>query len=78
MAIGATATYAALARFPLNVVLMAALFGALGTVSALFWAWSGAGLRLLLRNARAVRAFNIAMALLLVASIYPVVFDLGG
>jgi threonine/homoserine/homoserine lactone efflux protein len=72
MALGATATYAALAAFPVNIVVMALLFGALGTLSALAWAWFGTGLRHVLRHAGAVRAFNIVMALLLVASIYPV------
>lgn len=54
---------------------MAALFALLGTLSALVWAWSGSGLRALLRGPVAQRAFNIVMALLLVASIYPVVAD---
>lgn len=75
MALGATATYAAVAEFPLNVLLMAGLFGGLGTVSALTWAWCGTGLRRLLRRAAAVRAFNIVMALLLLASIWPVLAD---
>jgi threonine/homoserine/homoserine lactone efflux protein len=75
MAVGATATYAALAVFPVNVAIMAALFGLLGTVSALVWALFGAGLRGFLRHAAAVRAFNVVMALLLVASIYPVIAD---
>jgi threonine/homoserine/homoserine lactone efflux protein len=75
MAVGATATYAALAAFPFNIMIMSALFGALGTVSALTWAWFGTGLRVVLRRAAAVRAFNVVMALLLVASIYPVVAD---
>jgi threonine/homoserine/homoserine lactone efflux protein len=75
VAIGATATYAALAAFPLNMIVMALLFGVLGTMSALLWAWFGSGLQAVLRRAAAVRAFNIVMALLLVASLYPVVAD---
>lgn len=75
MAIGASASYAALAVFPVNIAIMAALFALLGTLSALVWAWSGSGLRALLRGPVAQRAFNIVMALLLVASIYPVVAD---
>ena len=75
IAIGATATYAAVAAFPLNSIVMALLFGVVGTLSALLWAWFGSGLQTVLRRAPAVRAFNIVMALLLVASIYPVVAD---
>jgi threonine/homoserine/homoserine lactone efflux protein len=77
VAIGASASYAAVAVFPVNIALMAALFALLGTLSALAWAWFGSGLRALLRRPATVRAFNIAMALLLVASIYPVVADVG-
>jgi threonine/homoserine/homoserine lactone efflux protein len=75
MAVGANSTYAAIAGFPLNAAVIAGTFGAIGTLSSLAWASSGTGLRLILRRPAAVRAFNIVMALLLVASLYPVLAD---
>lgn len=75
VAVGASASYAALAVFPVNMAVMAVLFAVVGTLSALAWAWFGSGLRALLRRRGTVRAFNIVMALLLVASIYPVIAD---
>ena len=72
IALGAITTYAALTSFPLNVVLLSALFVLMGTASSAAWAAFGSGLRRFLKDARHVRAFNIVMALLLVASLYPV------
>ena len=78
VAVGATASYAALAAFPANIAIMTVLFALLGLLSALTWAWFGSGLRTVLRRPGAVRVFNVVMALLLVASIYPVVAGFGG
>jgi len=75
MAVGAVSTYAAVAPFPLNVLVIAALFGALGLASSGTWLGFGAGLQRVLKEPRAVRAFNIVMALLLVASLYPIFAD---
>ena len=72
IALGAITTYAAVTRFPLNVVMLASIFAALGTASSATWAAFGASLRRFLKERRHVRAFNIVMALLLVASLYPV------
>jgi threonine/homoserine/homoserine lactone efflux protein len=72
IALGAITTYAALARFPLNVVLLSGAFVLLGTASSATWAAFGSGLRRFLKDPRHVRVFNITMALLLVASLYPV------
>ena len=47
----------------------------LGTLSCAAWAAFGSALRPLLTSPRAVRAFNIVMALLLLASLYPVFMD---
>ena len=76
MAVGAISTYAAVAPFPLNVIVIAALFFVLGFASSGAWLGFGAGLQRVLRNPRAIRAFNVLMALLLVASLYPIVVDL--
>jgi threonine/homoserine/homoserine lactone efflux protein len=72
MAVGAVSTYAGVAAFPLNMALMAALFGALGVLSSATWLGFGTGLERLLTSPRAVRAVNVAMALLLVASLWPI------
>lgn len=75
MAVGAVSTYAAVASFPVNMLLIAGLFGTLGVLSSAVWLGFGTGLRRLLRSARAVRALNIVMAVLLVASLWPVLAD---
>ncbi|HLL27047.1 MAG TPA: LysE family translocator [Xanthobacteraceae bacterium] len=72
IALGAITTYAALTSFPLNVILLSAIFIVLGTASSATWAAFGSGLRGFLKAPSHVRAFNITMALLLVASLYPV------
>ncbi|MFM9847418.1 MAG: LysE family translocator [Hyphomicrobiaceae bacterium] len=76
MAVGAVSAYAGVAIFPLNITLIAVLFGVLGVVSSATWVLLGQTLQRLLTNARAVRIFNVAMALALVASLWPVVSDL--
>jgi threonine/homoserine/homoserine lactone efflux protein len=75
MAVGAVSTYAGVAAFPFNMALMAALFGSLGILSSATWLGFGTGLKRLLTNPRAVRAVNIAMALLLIASLWPILAD---
>jgi threonine/homoserine/homoserine lactone efflux protein len=72
IALGAITSYAALTSFPQNVILLSALFAVMGTASSAAWAAFGSGLRRFLKDRRHVRAFNIVMALLLVASLYPV------
>jgi threonine/homoserine/homoserine lactone efflux protein len=75
IALGGVTTYATLTSFPLNVIQLSALFALLGTASSATWAAFGSGLRRFLKDPRHVRAFNIVMALLLVASLYPVFAD---
>jgi threonine/homoserine/homoserine lactone efflux protein len=75
MAVGAVTTYAAVAAFPLNVLLMACLFGSLGVLSSATWLGFGTGLKRLLTSPRAVRAVNATMALLLAASLWPILAD---
>ena len=76
MAVGGVTTYAAIAVFPWNAAVMAALFGALGLLSSGAWVLFGQGLRRVLTSPRAVRVFNWTMAVLLVASLYPVLGDI--
>ena len=75
MAIGIITAYSAIAGFPWNIVMEAALMFVMGGLSSLVWALFGSALRPWLSSPRAVRAFNIVMALMLLASLYPVFMD---
>jgi threonine/homoserine/homoserine lactone efflux protein len=75
MVIGTITAYAAIAAFPLNIVIQVALSLILGALSCTTWALFGTALRPILTSPTAVRAFNIVMALLLLASLYPVFMD---
>lgn len=75
MAVGAVSAYATVAAFPFNMVLMACLFGSLGILSSATWLGFGTGLKRLLTSPRAVRAVNVVLALLLVASLWPIFAD---
>jgi threonine/homoserine/homoserine lactone efflux protein len=72
MVIGTITAYAAIASFPWNIVIQVALSLLLGAVACSAWALFGSALRPLLTSPGAVRAFNIVMAVLLLASLYPV------
>ncbi len=75
MSIGVTSAYAAVAAFPYNVLIMAALYGLLGFASSGTWTGFGYGLQRVIRNPKSIRIFNIVMAVLLVASLYPIFSD---
>jgi threonine/homoserine/homoserine lactone efflux protein len=75
MVIGTITAYAAIARFPLNVAIQTMLCLPLGVVSTALWTLFGSALRPVMTSERAVRVFNIVMALLLLASLYPVFAD---
>ena len=72
MVIGTITAYAGIARFPWNIAIQVVLCLLLGVVAPGIWALSGSSLRSLMASRRAVRAFNIVMAVLLLASLYPV------
>jgi threonine/homoserine/homoserine lactone efflux protein len=75
MVIGTITAYAAIARFPWNIAIQAGLALGLGVISTSIWTLFGSALRPVLSSERAVRAFNIVMALLLLASLYPVFME---
>ena len=75
MVIGTITAYAAIAAFPWNIAIQVALSLLLGALSCTAWALFGSALRPVLTSPRAVRAFNIVMAVLLLASLYPVFMD---
>jgi len=75
MVMGTITAYAAIARFPVNVALQSIISFVMAVGSTITWTLFGTALRPLLSSARAVRAFNIVMAVLLLASLYPVLVD---
>jgi threonine/homoserine/homoserine lactone efflux protein len=75
MVIGTITAYAAIASFPWNIVVQTAMSLLMGTLSSVTWALFGSSLRPLLTSPGVVRAFNIVMAVLLLASLYPVFMD---
>jgi threonine/homoserine/homoserine lactone efflux protein len=75
MVIGTITAYAGIASFPWNIVIQMVLSLLLGAVSTATWALSGSSLRSFMTSPKAVRAFNIVMAVLLLASLYPVFMD---
>jgi threonine/homoserine/homoserine lactone efflux protein len=75
MVIGTITAYAGIASFPWNITIQVMLSLLLGVVSCSAWALFGSALRPILTSPRAVRAFNIVMAVLLLASLYPVFTD---
>jgi threonine/homoserine/homoserine lactone efflux protein len=75
MVIGTITAYAEIASFPWNITIQVTLSLLLGAVSCSVWALFGSALRPMLTSPKAVRAFNIVMAVLLLASLYPVFTD---
>jgi threonine/homoserine/homoserine lactone efflux protein len=75
MVIGTITAYAAIAGFPWNIIIQTAISLVIGAFSTVAWALFGSALRPVLRSPRAVRTFNIVMAILLLASLYPVFMD---
>ena len=75
MAIGIITAYSTVAGFPWNIAIQSALMFVMAALSSLVWTLFGSSLRSFLTSPAAVRAFNIAMAVLLLASLYPVFMD---
>lgn len=74
MAIGAVATYTPQHNFLVNVVIVTLTFMAINAPCIVVWAGFGTLLRGVLSDPIYLRIFNIGMALLLVASLYPILF----
>jgi threonine/homoserine/homoserine lactone efflux protein len=75
MIIGIITAYAAIAAFPWNIAIQTGIVFLIGILATTSWALFGSSLRPILTSPRKVRAFNIAMALLLLTSLYPVFTD---
>lgn len=72
IAIGAITAYAAIAAYPLNIATLSVLLFLIGLASSVTWVLLGTSLQTLVQSPRAVRIFNVVMAMLLLASLYPV------
>ncbi|WP_347901207.1 LysE family translocator [Pseudomonas purpurea] len=75
MAIGAISTYTPLQGYFTNVIVIAAVFAVINLPSVSVWVVCGSLLRNVLRDRRWLRVFNWGMALLLVASMYPMLHE---
>lgn len=76
MAVSAISSYANLAAYPYNIIFISVSFAIIGLGSSTAWAGLGLMLQKFLHKPNIVRAFNIAMAMLLAASLYPVLVDI--
>jgi len=77
MALGAVTTYAPEGSGWTIVPLLAGTFMLVGAPCSAAWAGFGQGLRPFLDRPKVLRTFNVVMALLLVVSLYPLVFEHG-
>ena len=75
MVIGTITAYAAIAAFPWNIVIQTLIVLVVGVPATVAWALFGSALRPVLTSPMAVRAFNIVMAILLLASLIPVLME---
>ena len=75
MALGATTAFVAPGEFVVGVLIVTAVFTAINLPCVASWAGFGVVLRRLLDRPWTLRAFNVTMAVLLVASLYPMLED---
>ena len=71
MSVSALTTYLPQGFGVADVALLAGVFGVIGLFCVGSWALFGVAMRRVLQDPRSVRIFNVAMALLLVATLYP-------
>ena len=76
MALGAVTAYAPRDGYLLNVLVVALVFGLVCIPSVGVWAWFGTALGRFLESPVRLRAFNVAMALLPVLSLYPILAEI--
>ena len=76
MAIGATTTYVPAEHYNLNILLVTLVFMAVNGPCVMIWTGFGVGLRRFLDRPAILRAFNVTMAVLLLASLIPLVMEL--
>ena len=76
MAVGISATYLIAGQFWASLVVFSGIFLIAGLCSSSTWMLGGAGLRALIGNRTWVRVINIGLAVVLVASLWPIVMEL--
>lgn len=76
MALTGVATYTRPDAYGVTLAMLTAILLGMSFPVTSAWVAAGVGLRRLLDRPRIVRAFNVTMALLLVASLWPIVKDL--
>lgn len=76
MALGAVSTYVPARGFLVNLAVALGVFLVMNVMTVFTWTVFGVGLRRFLDRPVVLRAFNIAMALLLVASLFPLFAEL--
>lgn len=75
MAVGAITTYTPSQGYISNVFIIALVFAVINLPSVCVWAGCGSALRTVLTKPRWLMVFNVSMALLLVLSLYPILFE---
>jgi len=78
MALGAATTYTPEGAGSLTALVLAGTFMLVGAPCSAAWAGFGLGLRRVLDRPNTLRAFNVTMAVLLVASLYPLMTEFKG
>ena len=76
MALTASAAYVPADGYPIGLILMVLVFGMVNLPCIACWTGFGVTLRQMLRDPVRVRVFNVAMAALLVASLWPIATEL--
>ena len=76
MALAATATYTDPSRYVASLLVVALVFGSINLPCVSVWAGFGVALRNWLKDPARLRAFNVAMAALLVVSFLPLIASL--
>jgi threonine/homoserine/homoserine lactone efflux protein len=74
MAVSAIGTYTPSEQTIYSILIVAGIFGAINLPSISAWVCMGTQLQRVLNNPLRLRIFNIAAALLLMGSLYPVIF----
>ncbi len=72
MAVSAIATYTVPQNFTASVLVVSLIFGVTNLPCIASWAMFGAGLKRFLNDPKIIRIFNYVMAVLLIASLWPI------
>lgn len=76
VALSVAANYVSPENLWSNIAVLSAVFTTVSLISTSTWAFFGTSLRPLLADERKVRIFNVAMAVALVASLWPIVLEM--